>query len=129
MTPGAKKGGTNTPAQIMASAEPCEEWEIERVEALFRAHNRTSVTARDVLECSDLSDMVDACTARLFVCHIAELALERYGNGDERSAKAIEVARRYAIGLATGEELAAATAAARAAAAGDESRRILWGML
>ena len=53
--------------------------------------------------------------ARLFACDCAERALARILHPDPRSVKAIEVARRYAMGTATAEELAAAARSARSA--------------
>ena len=55
------------------------------------------------------------CTARLFACDCAERVVHLCGD-DDRPRNAIEVARRYANGKATDEELAAARAAAWAAA-------------
>jgi hypothetical protein len=60
----------------------------------------------------------DERTARLFACDCAEHVLSLYEAkypDDDRPRKAIEVARRYAEGTATREELAAARAAAWAA--------------
>ena len=54
-------------------------------------------------------------TARLFACDCAERIVHFCGD-DDRPRNAIEVARRYANGKATDEELAAARAAAWAAA-------------
>ena len=57
--------------------------------------------------------------ARLFACDCAEIVLpifERACPQDQRPRQAIKVARRFAMGEATSEELAAAGAAARAAA-------------
>jgi hypothetical protein len=53
-------------------------------------------------------------TARLFACDCAERVLHL--TTDERSHEAVRVARRYAVGDATDEELDAAWASARAAA-------------
>jgi hypothetical protein len=54
----------------------------------------------------------DDLVARLFACDCAEIAMECHGNGYERSWNAIHVARSFALGLATKEEMAAARAAA-----------------
>jgi hypothetical protein len=54
-------------------------------------------------------------TARLFACDCAERVIHLCGD-DPRPRRAIEVSRRYAIGEATDDELAAAWAAASAAA-------------
>ena len=66
-------------------------------------------------------------TARLFACDCAERVLPIFESicpDDDRPRRAIETARRYAVGEATADELAAARAAAAAwaaarAAAGD----------
>ncbi len=58
-------------------------------------------------------------TARLFACDCAERMLSIYERdypGDQRPRQAVEVARRYANGQATQDELAAARVAAGAAA-------------
>ena len=68
------------------------------------------------------------CTARLFVCDCAEHVLPIWAAlypNDERPQQAIAVARRYAMGEATAEELAAARAAARAAV-GDAAWAAAW---
>ena len=65
-------------------------------------------------------DSWDARTARLFACDCAERVLAVYEKeypDDRRPRHAIEVARSYAHGNATDEELAAAGAAARYAGA------------
>ena len=49
--------------------------------------------------------------ARLFACDCAERALANIAEPDPRSVAAVEVARRYAMGTATQEELDAARAA------------------
>ncbi len=55
-------------------------------------------------------------TARLFACDCAERALALVGNqADARSIESVRVARHFALGEATKEELDAARAAARAA--------------
>jgi len=55
-------------------------------------------------------------TARLFACDCAERALGRLANPHEASVHAIDVARRFAHGAATQEELGAANFAANSAA-------------
>ncbi len=55
-------------------------------------------------------------TARLFACDCAARALRRIDSPDPRSVNAIRVARLYANGNATEEELAAADNSANAAA-------------
>src|SRR3990167_7897769 len=54
-------------------------------------------------------------TARLFACDCADRALVLIDKPDPRCIEAVRVARLYAIGEATQEQLAAARAAARAA--------------
>ena len=53
---------------------------------------------------------------RLMACDFAEAALVYVPAGEDRPRQAIEVARKFAAGEATREELAAARDAARAAA-------------
>lgn len=77
-------------------------------------------------------------TARLFACDCTERALNAVGNPDSRSVEAVRVARLYADGQASLEDLTAArdaardTAwdaagdAARAAAAWDAARNAAW---
>lgn len=62
-------------------------------------------------------------TARLFACDCAESVVHLVK--DERSVNAMRVARRFAFGLASKEELAAARAAAWDAA-GDTARAAAW---
>jgi len=108
--------------QIMEQ-KPCEEYPRERVEELFSG--REELTAMEVLdleipfldrlwvfvECGLLSGK----DLRLFACDCAESVLplfERKHPDDRRPREAISVARRYAMGEATKEELSAAYAAA-----------------
>ena len=64
-------------------------------------------------------ELIEARIMRLFACDVAERALrhERLAGGepDSRSWEALRVSRRYAVGKATEEELAAAEAAGAAA--------------
>jgi len=53
---------------------------------------------------------------RLMACDFAESVLHLVPAGEDRARQAVEVARRYARGEATQEELAAAASAASAAA-------------
>lgn len=55
-------------------------------------------------------------TARLFACDCADRALARIKKPDQRSVDAVAVARRFAVGEATKEELTAARDEAWAAA-------------
>jgi len=99
--------------------QPC--YKREEVIGLFGL--RRAVTLVDILSSGELSDadaIWCACRAmddrrrRLFACDCAESVVHLAT--DPRVAECIAVARRYVDGLATGEELRAARAAARAAA-------------
>ncbi len=84
-------------------------------------------TCRLTRECAGWNER----TARLFACDCAEHVLSLYEAkypDDRRPRKAIEVARRYAEGTATREELAAARDAAREAAwaAAGAAREAAW---
>ena len=61
-------------------------------------------------------DWIPAAELRLLACWWARGALALVGTPDPRSVAAVETAERFAIGLSTLEELAAAWAAARDAA-------------
>jgi hypothetical protein len=85
------------------------------------------ITLIQILDSNGLDDALwalracDECDrfARELACDFADECLpifEKYAPKDDRPRKAIEVARRYARGEATQEELAAAWAAARDAA-------------
>ena len=69
--------------------------------------------------------VTDDSNLRLFACDVAEDALSLVASPDPRIVKAIEVARRFAVGNATGAELSAARAAAWAAAR-DAARAAAW---
>jgi hypothetical protein len=51
------------------------------------------------------SDVLSDRILRLFACNCAERALARMPNPDPRSVQAVAVARRFALGQATSEEL------------------------
>ena len=117
---------TVTIDQIMAR-EPCEEYPRERVEELFAG--RESLTALELLDLEiPFQDrlwvfckcgLLSAKDLRLFACDCAESALhifEGKNPGDSRPREAISVARRYAVGDATSEELSSAWSAAWSAA-------------
>ena len=98
--------------------QPC--YSRAKVKKLFGL--RRAVTLVDMLSSGELSDpdaIWCACRAmgdrqrRLFACDCAESVVHLAT--DPRVAECIAVARRYADGLATGEELRAARAAAYAA--------------
>jgi hypothetical protein len=86
-----------------------------------------SGTALDILAVEDCpaedrlwvvlhDEWIPSRTMRLFAVQCARQALALVGNPDQRSVAACDVAERYADGLATDEELAAAWAAASDAA-------------
>ena len=66
---------------------------------------------RKLIACKDAS-----ATLRIWGCDCAERALKRTKVTDERSWNAIKIARKFAVGEATKEELAVARDAARDAA-------------
>jgi hypothetical protein len=130
--------GTWTPGdwmpEVRGNLEPCAngyhvvtleqlpDWLGERIfevevgkEILPDDDKSVTRTCRLTRECAGWNER----TARLFACDCAEHVLSLYEAkypDDDRPRKAIEVARRYAEGTATREELAAAGAAAWAAA-------------
>ena len=68
-------------------------------------------------------------SARLFACDCADEALKLVKEPDSRSIEAVHVARLYAVGESTNEQLDAARASARAAArdaAGAAARASAW---
>jgi hypothetical protein len=69
----------------------------------------------DKLWCVLREDCIDARTLRLFAVWCAREALKLVAQPDPRSVAACDVAERYANGLATADEMAAAWAAAWAA--------------
>lgn len=103
----------------------------ERLEALFdRPYTPLEVLTNQHGPWADVPDddrllavlhkgVIDDRTLRLFACDCAERALERERKAGRKphadSWKAIEVARRFADGKATNEELKAARSAAAAA--------------
>jgi hypothetical protein len=104
---------------IMAM-KPC--WEEEDVEAYFagREYIDLETTLRDdSLLHSDriwlAVELMDDRARRLFACDCAERAIKYVPEGEERPRQAVEVARRYANGEATSDELKAAMAVAWAA--------------
>jgi hypothetical protein len=88
-------------------------YEAEYEGELIEADNKV-VTRKARLVCK--VETWNERTMRLFACDCAERALEKTSNPDPRSVEAIRVARAYANGQATAEQLAAARAAARDAA-------------
>jgi hypothetical protein len=142
--------GTWTPGEWMPEIEgelkPCRNgyhvvtleqlpmWLSERVfevevgdEIMHEDDKLVTRTCRLTRECTGWNER----TARLFACDCAEHVLSLYEAkypDDDRPRKAIEVARRYAEGTATREELAAARDAAREAAwaAAGAAREAAW---
>ena len=90
-------------------------WVVEPREVVELDEKHLTRQARLVRKLETWNDR----TARLFACDCAERVLpifENYYPKDNRPRKAIEVARQFADGKASEEELRAARAAARAAA-------------
>ena len=107
--------------------DPCESWTRERIEALIapRKYVLHGTALRDSRVPIDDRiwlgiALLDDPRRRLFACDCAERALGRERDAghepDPRSWAAVEVARRYARGEATDEELAAARDSAWTAA-------------
>lgn len=107
-----------TPAQIMA-AEPCTGYSLERVTSLWAG--RDALTPAEIgtldIPVEDRLWAIIYCVltdrqCRLLACDYAERVLQRKRDAgckpDPRGWKAIEVARQYAVGNATQEELTAA---------------------
>jgi hypothetical protein len=99
-------------------------FEIELGEEKTGMSDQRMRSRLDLLD-SKLADQVwsikNDATLRLFACQCAFFALTHCGDGDPRSLKAVVVARRYAKGLASDNELNRAYAdAERAAEAADE---------
>ena len=88
-------------------------WRVEVRGAVVEGYDKIAAESMRLLYC--LGETTEA-NLRLFACDVAEDALSLVENPDPRSVAAIEVARRYAVGAATRDELDAAQAAARAAA-------------
>uniref|UniRef100_A0A6M3J9T7 Uncharacterized protein n=1 Tax=viral metagenome TaxID=1070528 RepID=A0A6M3J9T7_9ZZZZ len=120
--------------------DPCSSWTRERIEALIapRKYVLHGTALRDSRVPIDDRiwlgiALLDDSRRRLFACDCAEWSLGRERDAghelDPRSWAAVEVARRYARGEATDEELTAARAAAWAAAwaaAGNSARAAAW---
>ena len=97
-------------------------WVVETRGKVVRGDDKFVTSQMRLIECIGT---IDASNLRLFACDVAEDVLDlfesRYPN-DMRPRSSIEVARRYAYGEATKEELGAArAAAARAARAAAEA--------
>lgn len=89
-----------------------ELWEVEAKEIIESDNKIVARRARLVRRVDEWNER----TQRLFACDCAERALETAGNSDPRSVDAVRVARLYAVGESSKEQLAAARAAAWAAA-------------
>ena len=78
---------------------------------LIESEDKAVASEREVLW------MLDATkTLHLFACQIAEDTLSKYGNGDPRSAAAIQAKKDWLAGRITEQDLATAREAAEAAA-------------
>lgn len=91
-----------------------EDWQGTALDIL----KHPEIPPADKIWCVARKECLDDRTLRLFACWCAEqaLALIQPELVDPRSTAAIDVARRYALGHATKEELDAAWSAARFAA-------------
>jgi len=77
----------------------------------IEGHDKLACSERRVIWYADATQALHRAA-----CDVAELALQRHGNGDPRSLRAIECKRRWLLGMATDAELDAARTAALAAA-------------
>ena len=103
---------------------PCPKYDRARIEKLFGRRKRATIREilrapippEDALWVVLREELIPAKTLRLFACACAERALRRErktGRKPNRaSVNAVRVARRYAVGKATAEELSAARSAA-----------------
>src|SRR3990167_5036938 len=78
---------------------------------IVEGEDKAVATRRKVIAMADCTE-----TLHEFACLVAEDAFMKYGNGDSRSQKAIDVKREWLKGTATYAQLEAAWAAAWAAA-------------
>ena len=74
------------------------------------------ISAEDRLWAVLREELIDAIILHEFACRCAERALSKIDNPDPRSVNAVKTKRMWMAGNATGDELAAARAAARDAA-------------
>ena len=122
LLPGICTGWQERAAEIL-SARPA--WSALE---LIEAGRAAGAEPGDILHVIFREDLMDARTLRLLACDFAEHALCREREAgrepDARSWKAVEVARRYARGEATEEELGEAWTAAWAAR--DAARAATW---
>ena len=87
-----------------------ELWVVEARGRIMRGNDKLAAPSMRLVECIGVTD---DSNLRLFACDVAEDALSRVESPDPRSVDAITVARRFALGEATVDELDAAWAAAR----------------
>ena len=112
---------------VLAMKPPCGRYPRERLERLIGE----GITPLDLMDLRRFrgvpprdrrwvllrESVLPAKVLGLFACAIVERLMRRVGWKDERSWAAVAVARRYARGEASDEELGAAAAASRPAAA------------
>jgi hypothetical protein len=117
--------------------EPCEEYSIERVTALFSGRDTLtiadvfalSISARDKLWVLLHEECVLAPTLHEFACRCAEQALKWISDPDPRSVAAIAARRACLRGEISDQDMAAAADAARVAAwaaSSDASSAAAW---
>ena len=87
-----------------------ELWVVEARGRIMRGNDKLVAPSMRLVECLGVTD---ASNLRLFACDVAEDTVSRIEFFDPRSGDAITVARRFALGEATVDELDAAWAAAR----------------
>jgi len=126
--------------QVMAW-EPCAEYSRADIKKLFGRRKYATaqyvfdldIPAQDKLWVLLHEEFIPENELRLLACEFAMKALsifEKQHPDDDRPRRCIQVARRYACGRASDEELNTAGAAARAmAAAGDAAGDAAWAML
>ena len=106
---------THSIDQLMACT-PCNSYPRERIEALlpdpFSAEDVAALAIANTDRVWALIALLDDRHQRLFACDCADRALGRVDAPDPRSVEAAVVARRFANGEATAEELDAERAAA-----------------
>jgi len=74
-----------------------------------------AIPPKDLIWTALRKDFFTPRALRLLACKFATRALSRVANPDPRSVRAVEVARRYAVGMATDAELDSARVEAEAA--------------
>ena len=131
-----------TTLSILREHQPCTDGWKKLIKTLGPKFNKNKrISFQTILDSNGLDDALWALRgvvkeqekdrdrlARLFACECAEAVLhiyEKQNPGDDRPRAAVRVARAFAEGKATSDELAAAWAAARAAAR-DAARAAAW---